>query len=557
MKRPVGRARPVFLVVCMSWFIGLAWAGAAQAGFNEYAGTTIGGPTFDRLYQDCVSTGTTGVNYQLQPFTVSADGDYAIHSEQSYDGYLFVYGGGFDPDSPMLNCLFGDDDGDGGIGTSDLTATLSAGTEYLLITTGFNPADSGTFTNQIDGPGDIVFGARYQRTLSASDPVYDRPQADCVSQQHPNVAYKLQPFVVDADGIYGFTSAQNFDGFLALYTGSFNRSHPLADCTVGNDDGFNGIGTSSFSATLSAGVQYVLVTAGYSAADLGTYTNTIAGPGHVAPGGVTYTGSIVDEPTFNRPNVDCGLNSFATSVGWSARQYVGNVSGTYTFSSAQNYDGFLSLYHASFDSGSPTTNCLTGNDDDYPGIGTSRFSYNDSDYFSPNVLVTTAFSNGEEGTFVNEIQGPDSSRVALTDQEFAYSGTTSGAPTFTRPFYSNCSQLSGTTAPYQATSFSVSISANYEFLGVQGTGYDGYMFLYEAPFSPADGITNCLDGSDDGPEGIGTSAFIAAPLRAFQEYVLVTTGYGNTDSGNFINSISGPGSIALGNDRIFGNGFEP
>lgn len=552
IRRGVGRWATI-----LASLVAVPWAAALQAGVNQYDGSTFDGPTYNRMEADCVTNSVfDGSHYHLQPFTVSADGDYVIHSEQSYDGYIFVYQTGFDADAPVVNCMAGNDDDSGGIGTSELTATLTAGTEYLLVTTEYSEA-GGTFTNTFSGPGEIVFGASYVGSLGSSDPVYDRPQPGCVNQSHPDTAYELQPFVVDTDGTYAFTSSQRFDGFLALYTSSFNHSQPFAGCTVASDDGFNGIGTSSFSANLTAGVSYVLVTAGYDDAAFGSYTNTIAGPGHVAPGGVTYTGSTVGAPTFNRTDENCILSGFGTAVGYSVQSFTFDYVGLQTVGSTQDYDGFLSVYQM-FDSANPELRCYGANDDDYPGIGSSRVVV-DTTFgfpFAELDVVTSAYDNSQHGRFVNTIEGPH--RIALANQSVGYDGTTVGAPTFTRPSWDDCSRLTGIASPYQATTFSVSVSGNYAIHGYQESGYDGYLLLYEAPFNPGDGTANCLDGSDNGGDSFfnDQSAFIAAPLKAFHDYVLVTTAADNS-SGTFTNYITGPGSITLGEERIFANGFDP
>jgi hypothetical protein len=527
------------------------------AEYNSYSGTTANGPVFDRLIEDCATASThLGTRYSLQPFTVAMDGDYAIHSEQDVDGIVFVYAAGFDPDTPSLNCLIGDDDGIGGIGTSDLTATLVAGTQYLLVTAEFDASNNVTFTNTIQGPGEIVLGATYGAGI-INAPTYDRPQADCVSQQHPGVRYVAHPFVVDTDGEYSFTSAQDFDGFIAVYASAFNRSNPLGDCQAGDDDGFNGVGTSSLATRLNAGTNYVLVTAGYDDTEFGLFTNTVAGPGRIAIGGVVYEGSTIDGPVFNRADASClAVSAFATAVAYDEQVIVAPAGGSanYTFSSIQDYDGYLHLY-AGFDDQDPLFGCLAGDDDAPPGIGTSLFQFGPLSPFTSYEVVTSGYENSDAGHFTNLVSGPVGQKVALYDHETIFAGTTAGEPEFERPFAGNCSVLSGDSSPFVAAEFTVNRDGNYAFAGSQA-GWDGYVLLYEAPFTPADGTLNCLEGNDDGTGGIGTSQFIAGPLKAFRRYVLVTTGYEAGEDGDYAMVMVGPGSIATGNDSIFGNGLE-
>ncbi len=128
----------------------------------NYSNTTVGGPTFTRQVGNCtgLSGVGVGVNYHVQPFSVDTAGAYDVTSVQDlgWDGYLFVYQNAFDPLNSGTNCLAGNDDGSG-IGTSDiLGVALTAGTSYFAVTTGFDPTESGTFTNTISGPGNIALG---------------------------------------------------------------------------------------------------------------------------------------------------------------------------------------------------------------------------------------------------------------------------------------------------------------------------------------------------------------------------------------------------------------
>ena len=525
---------------------------------NSYQGSlSAGGPGFSRPLLDCsASAALPDTPYHLQPFTVAADGTYVIASAQDYDGFVIVYEEGFDPRDPDVDCLQANDDADDAQ-HSALSVVLTAGTQYLLVTTASSAADIGSFANDIQGPGAIVFGARYDAT-TANGATYKLPREDCAAQTNMSVQYHAQPFVVDADGDYRFTSVQpDFDGFLVLYAGSFNRSRPLDGCEIGNDDGFNYNGTSAFTATLNRATQYVLVTTSYGGGQAGAFTNTVAGPGHVSLGGVNIAGSTVGAPTYQRALADCSaLSNIGTDVGYRTQTYFGDVDGTYRVGSAQDYDGYLSLYDYAFDPAGALDGCLGGNDDDYPGTGTSAFAYADAGPFTRHQLVTTGYQNSDAGQYIDQVTPPPEGRVALYNDTADYSGTTTGAPTFNRPAYTDCSSLTRVTAAYSAQEFSVSVSGNYMFFGAQEEGWDGYLLLYEAPFAPADGTSNCLGGSDDGPDGAGTSQFIHAPLKAFRRYVLVTTGFDAGAAGNFENHIFGPSRAVFGNDRIFGDGFD-
>ncbi len=130
---------------------------AAPANTASYSGTTVGASSWNRPFASgsCCS-GLGPVTYTSQNFYVGSDGLYDFSSLQnSYDGYLFLYQDSFDPLNQTLNFVAGDDDGFGGIGTSDFSASLTANTQYIVIDTGFSAGDAGTFTTTISGPGVI------------------------------------------------------------------------------------------------------------------------------------------------------------------------------------------------------------------------------------------------------------------------------------------------------------------------------------------------------------------------------------------------------------------
>jgi hypothetical protein len=107
-------------------------------------------------------SGLGPVSYDVYgPFTVDTAGDYTFESVQAgWDGYLHLYEVCFDPLDQLTGLLAGDDDGPGGVGTSQILDTpLVTGTEYYLITSGFGAGDFGDFTNSITGPGVVTCGS--------------------------------------------------------------------------------------------------------------------------------------------------------------------------------------------------------------------------------------------------------------------------------------------------------------------------------------------------------------------------------------------------------------
>lgn len=122
------------------------------------ADPTLGGSTWSRPFADGSGLSASGidVSYHIYgPFNVDVAGSYTFTSEQDYDGFVFVYQNSFDPNSPLVNYLAGNDDS--GLG-SVITTDLATATNYYFVTTSFAPEDFGTFTTTITGVGTATCG---------------------------------------------------------------------------------------------------------------------------------------------------------------------------------------------------------------------------------------------------------------------------------------------------------------------------------------------------------------------------------------------------------------
>ena len=144
------------------------WLGTATSsnGYSTGGSCDLTGSTLDPLISNDIwdrpigggpsISGLGPVSYSVYgPFTVDVSGLYTFNSVQSgWDGYIHVYENAFDPLNQLTGLLAGDDDGPGGIGTSEiLDLSLTTGTSYYLITSGFAAGDFGSFVNTITGPG--------------------------------------------------------------------------------------------------------------------------------------------------------------------------------------------------------------------------------------------------------------------------------------------------------------------------------------------------------------------------------------------------------------------
>lgn len=120
----------------------VSYDGTNDPGDGSWDRPIAGGPTI---------SGLGPVQFSVQAFTTDTTDIYDLSSAQDYDGYIHLYAGSFDPTDQLANLIDGDDDGDGGIGTSDLDAvSLTAGVVYFLVTSAFAAGDVGTFTNTIE-----------------------------------------------------------------------------------------------------------------------------------------------------------------------------------------------------------------------------------------------------------------------------------------------------------------------------------------------------------------------------------------------------------------------
>jgi hypothetical protein len=131
-----------------------------------------------------------------------------------------------------------------------------------------------------------------------------------------------------------------------------------------------------------------------------------------------------------------------------------------------------------------------------------------------------------------------------------YDGDTTGQPVWNRPLQNgplapDSLSLVGTATPYQTVNFTVSQFGTYDFMSTATVppGWDNYGFLYAGNFDPSMPLANALIGADDSPN-IGLAGF-SYDLFPGTSYYFATTGFGNTDFGQYTLSIRGPGDITL------------
>ena len=124
---------------------------------------------------------------------------------------------------------------------------------------------------------------------------WDRPnEAGTALSGFGPVPYHTHSFTVDATGEYDLESVQNFDAVIHLYEGVPNPNDPFAGLMAGNADGPDGPHTSRIlDVPLSSGTTYTVVTSTEQPGEIGTFLNTVTGPGNAAavPSVGGFTGS--------------------------------------------------------------------------------------------------------------------------------------------------------------------------------------------------------------------------------------------------------------------------
>ena len=122
-------------------------------------------------------------------------------------------------------------------------------------------------------------------TIEYSDTTVGAPTWDRPSPPEPNtfgpVGYHAFEFTADDAGVYTIESEQDYDGFIVLYSDTFDPSEPYTNLVDLNDDQPSA-GRSELKVILEPG-DYVLVTTGWGPGDEGTFTNRIIPPQELDP----------------------------------------------------------------------------------------------------------------------------------------------------------------------------------------------------------------------------------------------------------------------------------
>ena len=393
--------------------------------YDDIIRLTGGSPTFNRPALDppgaltTLSQKGTNVAYATGNFTVTVDGNYRIVCDSispiAWDNCVYVYKTSFSAASPLTNCIAGNNAafGTGHSGFAGLHLTPGV---YTLVTTAYYNTVAGTFSASVasaTGAVNLTFSA-----TTTNAPTWNRPNASLSSLSSGATAapYYAYPFTAPRSGTYHFlsecTNPTDWDDFTFLYQGSFAASSPLANLLAGNDD-LNGIKSSGFSYSLTAGTQYVFITTSAINQSYGDFTGYITASGSATPlyaaNGQT-TAPTATYSTFNRPQVSGSafpksLDGDADSVYYKTHPFTVTTSGLYNFKSVcatpTIWQNVMVLYRDSFDPTAPLTNALFAVGGNNPTTEvvenvplTAGTSY---------IWVTTSFLDGEGGAFQNTL----------------------------------------------------------------------------------------------------------------------------------------------------------
>ncbi len=277
--------------------------------------TTATTPTYQWKYNG-VNVGTNSATY-----TASQNGTYTVH---------ITSGACTTPSANVVvNISAGANTPTGTNYTICKNETIQSGTGIAAVATGVNTVPN--LTGTLAGP------ATYNRSVVGTSYV--------ASGVGTTVFYNTITFKVTTTGSYTFNQcAPTFDGFGTLHTSTFNPASPATNFLIANDDtngnpncstGTNSGDDARIIFSLTAGIDYVLVTSSFDIGETGYFEWTYNGPG-------TLVGQASATPTINWFTAATGGSSFGSGSPFNPVGVAGSGlanssnSGTFTFYAEAN-----------------------------------------------------------------------------------------------------------------------------------------------------------------------------------------------------------------------------
>lgn len=130
--------------------------GTAHADSFSFSGSiTLSDPVFNRpVTLASLSSVGTAVHYDAYTFVGITPGAYNFAmvsrpAPATFDTFLALYAGGFNPAAPLTNLVALNDDLAGSLTSSGFSFTLAAGTAYTLVSTAFSNTGVGDYTTSM------------------------------------------------------------------------------------------------------------------------------------------------------------------------------------------------------------------------------------------------------------------------------------------------------------------------------------------------------------------------------------------------------------------------
>ena len=139
--------------------VALGATAMASAGVLVINGTTDGKATWNRPIAGTTDLSATGSNveFDIIRLRVSANGSYEFRSTTTtYDNYLFLYSGSFNPRAQFNNLMAGNDDLFS-LRVSGFSQVLTAEVDYYAVASGFSNDDQGAYTLTVSGDAVTAF----------------------------------------------------------------------------------------------------------------------------------------------------------------------------------------------------------------------------------------------------------------------------------------------------------------------------------------------------------------------------------------------------------------